>query len=340
MDRLSATVPFPLRERKMQSMSGITLSMYKNIANMPLVSRGYDRMEMVDGGMAIVSKYADSLVSLYDLVMGTLRSHYNSDVRSMVSNLAHNVHRFNLEGSGNLTCQQFSLAMRASLSTPPSDKVVDDVFSCFAVANSDSRQCDSSSKVDAEMLLGILSYWAENLVPKQSPAYMAQKFGSREPQSTIKRIIHPNVYPADVQTPSRVPPKPRHLGVADGLPLQYTTPSSAVSVLKLLNERIDSFKSVCLKLTTYSKTDISLDELRLCMTHCKIGLTPQQWLSFKEFARSHGILNPDDQNRADVLKLLQVCRQLDGASPPAPSDSEYFFAANLVDCYTHTPSNR
>jgi len=60
MDRLSSSLPFPLRVRKLQSLSGITLSIYRNLALLPLEAlnphHGKRDGDGVDGGAAIVHK--------------------------------------------------------------------------------------------------------------------------------------------------------------------------------------------------------------------------------------------------------------------------------------------
>ena len=103
---LNSALPFPLRQRKLQSLSGVQLSSYRSAAVLPLTTTMplQERLLMADSGMNAFRKYEKSLTTYVNGLCRLLLSSYEGKegVPGFLSFLSYNLRKYDLEGTGRI----------------------------------------------------------------------------------------------------------------------------------------------------------------------------------------------------------------------------------------------
>ncbi|GMH81618.1 hypothetical protein TrST_g8916 [Triparma strigata] len=341
---LNSALPFPLRQRKLQSLSGVQLSSYRSAAVLPLTTTMplQERLLMADSGMNAFRKYEKSLTTYVNGLCRLLLSSYEGKegVPGFLSFLSYNLRKYDLEGTGRINNESFQMSLRQAMSVPdpsapnpaiyvPPPSVLTDVFSSFALCSAPSIVRNHfGGFVDMEMFMAVVAYWCDYMTNSDVPhtSWLTDKGQqSNRPytSSSIGKTLFPTEADAPHNNPVASPPRPGHLNTANTTPLKYTIPSSVIGVMTLLSGSKNIFLSTCLKVTG-GEPLISLDEFRLCLTHAKVQLTQKQWLTLKEFCLEKGVTDSVDKNKIDYMKLDEIIESCTGLTANPANAPEFY----------------
>ncbi|GMH82115.1 hypothetical protein TL16_g09150 [Triparma laevis f. inornata] len=316
---LNSALPFPLRQRKLQSLSGVQLSSYRSAAVLPLTTTmpPEQRLQMSDSGMNAFRKYEKSLTTYCNGLVRLLMSSYDGKegVTGFLSYLSYNLRKYDLEGTGRLNNDGFQMSLRVAMTHPdpsnpnpsiyvPPPSVLTDLFSAFALCSSPSIVRNHfGGFVDMEMFMAVVAYWCD--------------------YTTSSDVTHSS-WKADK---GQQKPKP------------YTSSSIGnvivIGIMTLLSSSKNIFLSTCLKVTGGDPL-ISLDEFRLCLTHSKVQLTQTQWQTLKEFCLDKGVTDSMDKNKIDYMKLDEIIESCTGLRAN-PANAPEFYQGRTTILAVHCP---
>ncbi|GMI38403.1 hypothetical protein TeGR_g2041 [Tetraparma gracilis] len=305
LNPLSSSLPFPLRPRKLQTLSGSSLSAYSGIASLSLACPP-------------IHSFEPALASLRSLLLAAAaRPEFlpvePARTHPLLSSLSSLLHRYDLDQAGALPWPLFSRALAALLPGLPA-AVLEPAFRAFALAA-------NAPSADIEMFLAVAAHWLAPPSPS-APGDLARTpnslaAGACRPRDSVCELIVPDEAPDEAPLPAapRFRPRGPLPSPAAGL---LSIPSRVASLLSLLAPRLPLFLELAGRLSPRSPL-VELDELRMLLGHCSVCPNADAWGQFKDYATESGFRDKRDPNLIDYAKVAGHAARVHAKSA-APQD--------------------